>query len=47
MLPAGLQPIDGNLWDTRWDYYLNEKNTFFGRYSYAGFQSKPPALSVV
>src|SRR5450755_2059870 len=25
--------IDGNQWDTREDYYLNEKNTFFGRYS--------------
>ena len=26
---------NGNQWNTRWDYYVNEKNTFFGRYSYA------------
>ena len=33
----GTDTIEGNQWNTRWDYYLNEKNTFFGRYSYAGF----------
>jgi hypothetical protein len=37
--------ITGNLWNTRWDYYGNEKNSFFGRYSYAGYtQDAPPAF---
>ncbi|MDQ2774051.1 MAG: TonB-dependent receptor [Acidobacteriota bacterium] len=31
-----------NQWDTRWDYYLDEKNTFFGRYSYTGFTIQAP-----
>jgi Carboxypeptidase regulatory-like domain len=39
------QIITGNLWNTRWDYYLNEKNTVFGRYSYAQyFQDSTPAF---
>ena len=38
----GADNITGNQWDTRWDYYLNEKNTFFGRYSYAGFTQQAP-----
>ncbi|HSU61556.1 MAG TPA: TonB-dependent receptor [Bryobacteraceae bacterium] len=33
---------NGNQWNTRWDYYGNEKNTFFGRYSYAGFDLSAP-----
>ncbi len=33
---------NGNNWNTRWDYYGNEKNTFFGRYSYAGFDLGAP-----
>ncbi|MGI8960087.1 MAG: TonB-dependent receptor domain-containing protein [Bryobacteraceae bacterium] len=36
------EAIDGNQWNTRWDYYGNEKNTFFGRYSYAGFSIGAP-----
>ncbi len=39
---SGAAAIAGNQWDTRWDYYLNEKNTFFGRYSYAGFTLSAP-----
>ena len=34
--------ITGNLWNTRWDYYLNEKNTVFGRYSYAAYTEQAP-----
>jgi len=34
--------IEGNQWDTRWDYYLNEKNSIFGRYSYAQFTEAGP-----
>ncbi|MBV8812675.1 MAG: TonB-dependent receptor [Acidobacteriaceae bacterium] len=33
---------NGNVWDTRWDYYVNEKNTVFGRYSYAAFDLGAP-----
>jgi hypothetical protein len=29
-------------WDTREDYYLNEKNTIFGRYSHAHFTESAP-----
>ncbi|MDQ2843801.1 MAG: TonB-dependent receptor [Acidobacteriota bacterium] len=39
---SGTALNDGNQYDTRWDYYLNEKNTFFGRYSYAGFSLNAP-----
>ena len=39
---SGTDTIAGNQWNTRWDYYLNEKNTFFGRYSYAGFTQEAP-----
>jgi hypothetical protein len=42
---AGTDIIAANQWNTRWDYYGNEKNTFFGRYSYAGYtQDAPPAF---
>lgn len=44
-LASGTDIIAGNQWNTRWDYYGNEKNTYFGRYSYAGFtQDAPPAF---
>ena len=36
--------ITYNKWDTREDYYLNQKNTIFGRYSYAGFTEAAPGL---
>ena len=39
---AGALALDGNQWDTRWDYYLNEKSTFFGRYSYATYDEQAP-----
>jgi len=34
--------ITGNQWNTREDYYLNDKNTIFGRYSYAGYTEQAP-----
>ncbi len=39
---AGDVNITGNNWDTREDYYLNEKNTIFGRYSYAAYTEQAP-----
>ncbi|MGC2659914.1 MAG: TonB-dependent receptor [Bryobacteraceae bacterium] len=39
---SGTNSIEGNQWNTRWDYYINEKNTIFGRYSYAGFTEQAP-----
>ncbi len=41
---SGALSNNGNLWNTRWDYYGNEKNTFFGRYSYATFQLQAPGV---
>lgn len=39
---SGALTNNGNQWDTRWDYYRNEKNSFFGRYSYAAFDLSAP-----
>ena len=39
---TGTDTINGNQWNTRWDYYMNEKNSFFGRYSYAQFTQQAP-----
>ncbi len=39
---TGVDRFNTNQWDTRWDYYLNQKDTFFGRYSYAGFTNVSP-----
>ncbi len=36
--------ITGNQWNTREDYYINEKNTLFGRYSYAAFTEAAPGV---
>lgn len=41
---SGALTVNGNQWNTRWDYYLNEKNTFFGRYSYAQFIEQAPGV---
>ncbi|MBZ5624271.1 MAG: TonB-dependent receptor [Acidobacteriia bacterium] len=38
----GAVAIHGNQFDTREDYYLNTKNSIFGRYSYAGFTEVAP-----
>jgi hypothetical protein len=39
---SGAVGITGNLWNTRWDYYLNPKNAIFGRYSYASYTEQAP-----
>jgi Carboxypeptidase regulatory-like domain len=39
---SGAVTIVGNQWDTRWDYYGNEKNSYFGRYSYAQYSLGAP-----
>jgi hypothetical protein len=39
---SGDVAITGNLWNTRWDYYLDQKDTFFGRYSYAAYTEQAP-----
>ncbi len=45
---SGALTNNGEQWNTRWDYYGNEKNTFFGRYSYAAFDlSAPGAFGVL
>jgi hypothetical protein len=38
----GVVTNDGQQWNTRWDYYVNEKNTVFGRYSYANYTLGAP-----
>src|SRR5579872_4511439 len=38
----GAVAITGNAWNTREDYYINQKNTLFGRYSYQGFTEQAP-----
>ena len=41
---SGATAITGNAWNTRWDYYLNQKNTIFGRYSYGAYTESAPGL---
>jgi hypothetical protein len=38
----GAVAITGNQFDTREDYYLDQKDTIFGRYSFAGFTQVAP-----
>jgi hypothetical protein len=40
----GAIAVTGNLWNTREDYYLNEKNTIFGRYSDQAFTESGPGV---
>jgi hypothetical protein len=45
---TGSENFDSNQWDTRWDYFINDKSSLFGRYSYAGFnKSAPGAFGVL
>ncbi len=41
---SGTLNVNGNQWNTRFDYVANEKNTFFGRYSYATFTEQAPGV---
>lgn len=44
----GAVAIDGNQFNTREDYYLNQNDTIFGRYSFAGFvETAPGAFGLV
>jgi hypothetical protein len=40
----GAVAINGNQFNTREDYYLNQNNTIFGRYSFAGFTEAAPGV---
>jgi hypothetical protein len=40
----GAIAITGNQWDTREDYYINQQNTLFGRYSDAAFTEAAPGI---
>ncbi len=39
---SGSEAFDTNNWDTRWDWFINDKSSAFGRYSYQGFQKFAP-----
>lgn len=40
---AGSNVFDANNWDTRWDWFVNQKQSLFGRYSYQEFNQVSPA----
>lgn len=39
---TGSEAFDSNQWNTRWDYFINEKSSLFGRYSSAKFDKTAP-----
>ncbi len=39
---TGSENFDSNQWDTRWDWFMSEKQSLFGRYSSAAFQKFAP-----
>ncbi len=39
---TGSENFDTNNWDTRWDWFINEKQSLFGRYSSQGFNKFAP-----
>ena len=41
---TGSQVFNSNQWDTRVDYFINEKSSLFGRYTYAGFDQTAPGV---
>ncbi len=41
---SGSLTRNGNQWNTRWDYYASNKDTIFGRYSYAEFDLQAPGV---
>jgi hypothetical protein len=40
---TGSNTFDANTWDTRWDWFANDRNSMFGRYSYQEFNQIAPA----
>ncbi len=41
---SGVLTNDAQQWNTRWDYYATQKDTVFGRYSYANFSLGGPGV---
>jgi len=41
---SGSSAFDSNQWDTRIDYFINPKSSFFGRYSSANFTQVAPGI---
>lgn len=41
---SGVLTNDAQQWNTRWDYYASQKDTIFGRYSYANFSLGGPGV---
>ncbi|MBZ5724105.1 MAG: TonB-dependent receptor [Acidobacteriia bacterium] len=39
-IASGSRLFDVNNWDTRWDYFINDKSSLFGRYSYQAFNQQ-------
>jgi hypothetical protein len=39
---TGVEKFDTNNWDTRWDWFISEKQSLFGRYSYQQFSKDAP-----
>ncbi len=39
---TGSEAFDSNAWDTRWDYFISEKQSLFGRYSNQQFNKFAP-----
>ncbi len=39
---GGSNTFNSNNWDTRWDWFVNEKQSLFGRYSYQQFDQAAP-----
>ncbi len=45
---TGSNSFNSNNWDTRWDWFVNEKQSVFGRYSFQDFdQTAPGAFGVL
>lgn len=41
---TGSQAFNQNQWDTRIDYFINDKSSLFGRYTYAAFDQTAPGI---
>ena len=41
---TGSQSFNSEQWDTRADYFINEKSSLFGRYTYAAFNQTAPGV---
>jgi hypothetical protein len=39
---SGSRSFNADNWDTRWDYYIGEKSSLFGRYSYQAYNQLAP-----